>query len=84
MKKTEDDEDKENAVPYDYAGPTGRPSRPVTGILTHANNVPFLPIEEQVIRFSFISRGCHAAVNSGAFRILHSGHMSCFPTLLRI
>lgn len=41
-----DDENKENDVPDDYCGPTGKSDRKTTGILTLAENVPFAPLSD--------------------------------------
>lgn len=42
-----DEPDKENAIPSDYSGLTGKSTRPVTGILTLAENVPFHAVQEE-------------------------------------
>lgn len=47
-----DDEDKENDVPNDYCGPTGKSNRKVSGILTPSENVEIaLLSDEEVIPY---------------------------------
>lgn len=42
-----DEQNKENAIPVDYSGASGRSTRPVTGILTPSENIPFQPLGEE-------------------------------------